>query len=57
MQILHQNVSYFAENDNSRNYLLVIETNNFIPQRTYLVDMKNFHYYDETMPFYVINQN
>jgi hypothetical protein len=41
-----------------RKTLLLIETEDGIPQRSYLVDMHWFMYYDPSMPsFYVINQN
>ena len=57
IRILQQHVSFSADIDNPSNYLLLIETNDHIPQRTYFVELKNFIFYDETMPFYVINQN
>jgi hypothetical protein len=43
--------------ENSKNYLIIVETLNGEPLNTYLVLMDNFQFYDETMPFYVINRN
>jgi hypothetical protein len=44
--------------EDSRNYLILIETINDVPQLTYMVDMHGFMYYDMTMPpFYVNNKN
>jgi len=44
-------------NDCRTNYIIVIETLNDVPQNTYIVNLDNFQFYDETMPFYVINKN
>lgn len=43
--------------DSRTNYLIIVETINDEPQNTYLVCLYNFLFYDETMPYYVINQN
>jgi hypothetical protein len=43
--------------DNRTNFLVVIETQNGKPINTYLVNLYNFLFWDEKMPYYVINQN
>jgi hypothetical protein len=48
----------FAIGDDSRtNYFIIIETKNDQPINTYVVCLYNFLFYDEHMPYYVINQN
>ena len=57
-KIVQKHISFCKENEDFKNYLILIETVDGIPQRSYLVDMHGFMYYDSTMPsFYVINQN
>ena len=43
--------------DNRTNYIIIIETLNDAPQNTYIVNLHDFLFYHEKMPFYVINQN
>jgi hypothetical protein len=57
IKILQQQISINFDYEYLKNYLIIIETIDFIPQRTYLVYMHDFIYYDENMPFYVINRN
>lgn len=57
IKILQKQISINFGFEYLKNYMIIIETIDFIPQRTYLVDMHDFIYYDENMPFYVINRN
>jgi hypothetical protein len=42
----------------SKNYLILIETIDGKPQRPYMVDMQGYKFFDSTMPpYYVVNQN
>ena len=43
--------------ENRTNYLIIVETLNDQPLNTYLVCMHNFLFFDETMIYYVINNN
>ena len=57
-KILQKHFSFCNENEDLKNFLILIEIVDGIPQRSYLVDMDGFTYYDSTMPsFYVINKN
>lgn len=57
-RILQKHVSFCNENNDLKNYLILIEIVDGIPQRSYLVDMQGFMNYDSNMPsFYVINKN
>ena len=57
-KILQKHVSFCNENNDLKNYLILIEIIDGIPQRSYLVDMQGFMNYDSNMPsFYVINKN
>ena len=55
IEILQQHIN--VGSDDNTNYLVIVETVDNIPQRSYVVCMHNFIFYHETMPFYVINQN
>ena len=57
-KIVQKHISFCKENEDFKNYLILIETEDGIPQVSYLVDMHGFMYYDPSMPsFYVINKN
>jgi hypothetical protein len=57
-RILQKHISFCNENKDLKNYLILIEIVNGIPQKSYLVDMQGFMNYDSNMPsFYVINKN
>lgn len=43
--------------DNRTNYMIIVETINDLPMNTYIVCLHDYLFYDEKMPFYVINQN
>ena len=57
-KIVQKHISFCKENEDLKNYLILIETVDGVPQRSYLVDMHEFMYNDSSMPsFYVINKN
>ena len=57
-RILQKHISFCNANEDLKNYMILIEIEDGVPQRCYLVDMHGFMYFDSTMPsFYVINKN
>jgi hypothetical protein len=57
IKIFHQQITLNCDFEDYHSYFIIIETVNFIPVRTYVVNTQNFKYYDETMKFYVVNKN
>lgn len=57
IKILHQHITLSCDYEDSHSYFIIIETIDFIPIRTYIVNTQDFRYYDETMKFYVVNKN
>jgi hypothetical protein len=58
-KIMHQHFSICKgdEDQSFSNYFIIFEIIDSVPQQPYIVDMHNYIFYDENMPYYVINKN
>jgi hypothetical protein len=52
-----QQYTISTERNGISNYMILIEIIDECPKQLYIVPMNDFQFYDETMPYYVINKN